>query len=90
MMAITINSRTDEAGNLSLQVPLGPQEANQKVQIIIQRVEAEPAGGNETNPVSTADKLDWDEFIRQTYGSCAGLGLQRWPQGEYEQRDWPE
>jgi predicted DNA-binding antitoxin AbrB/MazE fold protein len=36
---------------------------------------------------NTDDRDAWSEFIAQTYGSCAGLGLDRSEQGEYEIRE---
>jgi predicted DNA-binding antitoxin AbrB/MazE fold protein len=31
--------------------------------------------------------LPWSDFIEKTYGSCAGLGLERHDQGDLERRD---
>jgi predicted DNA-binding antitoxin AbrB/MazE fold protein len=31
--------------------------------------------------------LTWPDFIEQTYGSCAGLGLERHEQGNLEMRE---
>jgi hypothetical protein len=31
--------------------------------------------------------LTWPDFIEQTYGSCAGLGLDRHEQGDLEMRE---
>jgi hypothetical protein len=30
---------------------------------------------------------DWHTFLKQTYGSCAGLDLERPDQGDLEQRE---
>jgi hypothetical protein len=38
-------------------------------------------------PATADDKTEWHQFVEETYGSCAGLGLERPDQGEYEQRD---
>jgi hypothetical protein len=32
-------------------------------------------------------RADWHRFVEQTYGSCAGLGIERPPQGEFEKRE---
>ncbi len=30
---------------------------------------------------------DWQQFLRETYGSLRETPIQRWPQGEYEDRE---
>lgn len=30
---------------------------------------------------------DWHEFLRETYGSLRDTPIQRWDQGEYEERE---
>jgi hypothetical protein len=37
----------------------------------------------ETEPV----RSDWHEFLRETYGSLRDTPIQRWDQGEYEERE---
>ena len=32
-------------------------------------------------------RLDWQQFLDSTYGSCADLGLERPDQGSFEQRE---
>lgn len=34
-----------------------------------------------------APQSDWHEFLRKTYGSLHDTPIQRWDQGEYEERD---
>lgn len=34
-----------------------------------------------------APKSDWHEFLRETYGSLHDTPIQRWDQGEYEERE---
>jgi hypothetical protein len=65
MQPIQIPSKVGEDGVLDLRVPLGAAEANAEVLVTI-----EPTGNG--NGVS---RTDWHEFVRRTYGSCAGLGL---------------
>jgi len=36
------------------------------------------------------DQAEWHQILKETYGACAGLGLERPPQGELEQRDMIE
>jgi hypothetical protein len=65
-------------GVLSLQVPLGPSEANAEVLITIQPLS--PATNDQSDE-------DWHGFVESTYGSCAGLGLERHDQGTFEDRE---
>lgn len=30
---------------------------------------------------------DWQEFLQETYGSLRDTPIQRWPQGDYEERE---
>jgi hypothetical protein len=32
-------------------------------------------------------RSDWHEFLRKTYGSLRDTPIQRWQQGEYEERE---
>lgn len=34
-----------------------------------------------------APKSDWHSFLQQTYGSLADDPIERWDQGEYEERE---
>lgn len=36
---------------------------------------------------SAAPVSDWHQFLRETYGSLRDTPIQRWDQGEYEQRE---
>lgn len=40
-----------------------------------------------TDATPTAATIPWPDFIQQTYGSCAGLGLERREQGDFEPRE---
>ena len=55
------------------------------------RVEVQlPQSGNERPLDETAPQapaMAWPDFLEQTYGSCAGLGLQRHEQGDLEARE---
>lgn len=77
MDALQIQSRVGADGILKLSLKLGPKDANRDVIVTIQSV-PEP---------STKPRQDWKEFVEATYGSCAGLELERQPQGEYETRE---
>ena len=67
---IQIHSRVGKDGVLNLQVPLGLSDADSEVLVTIQPLEASAA-------TSTTDRQAWHAFVRETYGSCAGLGLER-------------
>jgi hypothetical protein len=77
---IQIHSRVGEDGVLTLRLPLGSEDAGSEVLITIARLN----GGHSSAPSATDD---WREFVRQTYGSCARLGLDRHAQGEFEERE---
>jgi hypothetical protein len=67
-------------GILSLQVPLGPAAANADVLVTV-----EPLAGPALD--EDPDEKDWHAFVESTYGSCAGLGLERQDQGTLEKRE---
>ncbi len=35
----------------------------------------------------SSEEPDWHEFLRETYGSLRDTPLQRWSQGDYEERE---
>jgi hypothetical protein len=70
MEPIQIHSEVGSDGVLSLQVPMGQERARMPVVVTISPVEGERCG---TRPVAVED---WHSFVAQTYGSCAGLGLE--------------
>lgn len=75
---IQIHSRIGEDGVLNLRVPMGATDANIEVMITIA-----PATENGAD----AGRMEWHEFVRQTYGSCAGLGLEEPPDLPLQERD---
>ena len=68
MGTIQVQSRVGDDGVLTLRIPLGAQDANTEVTVTI-----EPARTNGNAA------LDWHAFVKETYGSCAGLGLEEPP-----------
>jgi hypothetical protein len=78
MQTVQIHSRIGADGVLKLSLPLGPQDANKDVVVTIRGIESSD---------SIARQQSWIEFIDATYGSCAGLGVERGAQGEYEIRE---
>jgi hypothetical protein len=77
---IEFKSRVGPDGSLDLHVSLGEAEAGADVVVTIRRTSPS------TEPPAT-DPQDWHRFVEQTYGSCAGLGLERQLQGEFEKRE---
>ncbi len=69
MNTMHFESQVGNDGVLTLQVPLGPTQANTKVRVTIEP--SPPAGKSDGGPQS-----DWHEFVERTYGCCAGLGLE--------------
>lgn len=78
--AIQFHSRVGDDGILDVQVNLGRTEAKKEVVVTIESL---PANG----AAPQADDLPWPDFVERTYGSCAGLDLDRHEQGEFESRE---
>jgi len=78
---VEIKSRVGPDGTLDLHVSLGQAEAGADVVVTIRR-----APSSQSNSTQT-DREELQRFVEQTYGSCAGLGLERQPQGEFEVRE---
>ncbi len=66
-------------GVLSLTMPLGPEDANTTVRVVVETVERPPS-----RPPRSRE--EWLKFIEATAGKWQGE-LERPPQGDYEQRD---
>jgi hypothetical protein len=77
--AIQFQSRVDKDGVLQMRIPLGEAEAGASVLVTVQRIDQ--------CAVQPRDKSDWHAFVESTYGSCAGLGLERPEQGVLELRE---
>lgn len=75
---IRIESRVGPDGVLAIRVPLGPEDAHARVRVTVEPI---PATAPERHGT------DWSRFVAETYGSCASLGLERQPQGEFEHRE---
>jgi hypothetical protein len=61
-------------------VPLGEIEAGAQVLVTIRKMPTEVGP-----PIS--DRDEWHRFVEETYGSCAGMGVERPSQGEFEKRE---
>lgn len=79
MKTVQIQSEVGTDGVLALRVPLGSDEAGHQVIVTIEPV---PAASSTKH-----DRVSWHQFIQETYGSCAGTGLGRPDQGEFESRE---
>jgi hypothetical protein len=78
--AIQFHSRVGDDGILNVQVNMGRAKAQKAVIVTI-----EPLSTAET--MEQAAAIAWTDFVQRTYGSCAGLGLQRHAQGAFESRE---
>ncbi|MEX2307715.1 MAG: antitoxin family protein [Pirellulales bacterium] len=60
--------------------PLEPVAWPEGTQVQVQLPATVDAPSNELSPdelARQADAMSWPEFVERTYGSCAGLGLER-------------
>ena len=78
MKTVELQSEVGKDGVLSLRIPLGSHEAGHRVKVTIEPI---------SNGSDKDTQEEWHKFIEETYGSCAGLGLERPDQGEYESRE---
>jgi hypothetical protein len=76
--AIQFHFRVGKDGVLHMRIPMGECEAGADVLVTVQKI------GQASAP---PDKSDWHAFVESTYGSCAGLGLERGEQGMLESRE---
>ena len=74
-----IHSKVGPDGVLHLEVPMGADEANREVRIIVE--DAAPVAG----PPKT--EQEWQDFLRRTAGSIADPDFRRHEQGEFEERE---
>ena len=78
--AIQFHSRVGDDGILNVQINLGCTAAKKEVVVTIQ-----PASASED--VQQSAVRAWPDFVERTYASCAGLGLERHGQGDFELRE---
>lgn len=79
MARIELTSKVGPDGVLSLNLPLGLEEANAEVVVTVQTANGKGPGGN--------DQRAWEAFVRSTAGSIDDPTFRRHDQGEYEQRE---
>jgi hypothetical protein len=78
--AIQFNSRVGDDGVLNVHVDLGRTEAQKEVVVTIEPLSA-------SDETERAAAMEWPDFVARTYGSCAGLGLERHEHGRFESRE---
>jgi hypothetical protein len=69
MQSVQFQTEIGPDGVLNLSIQLGQAEAKTPVVVTIQPL------GDDTSNVPNQE-LGWHDFVNQTYGSCAGLGLE--------------
>ena len=77
MAPIELTARVGSNGVLTLNVPVGPDEADREVRVILRPVD---------QPTAPPDREAWKRFVDETAGAWQGEPLTRPPQGEYEVR----
>jgi hypothetical protein len=78
MSSIQIESIVDQDGIVVIQVPREAIPPHAKVLVTVQSLE---------NRAASMSREQWQQFVKATYGSCAGLGLERGDQGTLERRE---
>ncbi len=79
MTHVEIKSRVGADGVLTISLPLGLDEANREVKVIV-----EPT--TPSMPPSPPNREDWREFVKSMAGCISDPTFQRPEQGQYERR----
>ena len=77
---IQFQSRVGKDGVLDIHVPLGDVEAGTEVLVTIHSLP-------KTATRQILNRSHWHQFVEDTYGSCADLGIERLAQGAFEKRE---
>ncbi|MHC5597729.1 MAG: hypothetical protein ACYTXC_17620 [Nostoc sp.] len=81
MNSIKIRSRVGKDGILHLEIPVGITDKELEIMVIYQLLET-------PTQQKTPEELGWPPgFFEQTAGCLADDPIQRYPQGEYEERE---
>ena len=75
MSSIVLESQTGPDGTLHLDVPLGPERANQPVRVVIETAKRQ------------LNQAEWTEWVRAIAGSVTDPTFERPPQLPLEERD---
>lgn len=79
MKSVQLESEVGADGVLKLRVPLGVGDSRTRVVVTIEPL----------RPTSISTASNWHDFVKQTYGSCAGLGLEEPQDSPIENYDRP-
>ena len=77
MNRIIVKSKVGGDGTVRVVVPVGMEEADQEVQVIVEPIAS----------ISPMSPTEWAEWVRAMAGSIADSSFQRHEQGEYERRE---
>ncbi|MBE9005939.1 hypothetical protein IQ259_12990 [Fortiea sp. LEGE XX443] len=81
MHSIKLTKRVGEDGILHLDIPVGIADREVEIMVIYQPIEI-------PKQHKTPEELGWPPgFLEQTAGCLADDPIQRYPQGEYEERE---
>ncbi|MBE9053597.1 hypothetical protein IQ243_24965 [Nostocales cyanobacterium LEGE 11386] len=81
MQSIKLCSHVGADGILHLEIPVGITDKEMEVVVIYQQIEL-------SAPAKTLEELGWPPgFFERTAGSLVDDPIQRYPQGEYDQRE---
>ena len=80
MTHIELRKKVGPDGILSLSVPVGVEEANREVKIVVESIEPVALKAADMTPD------EWNQFIAETAGAWKG-DFERPEQGEYQTRD---
>ena len=83
MTPVQIETHVGPDGVLMVRVPMGTDQANVRVKVTVEPVPGHTELGDNGG---TRSDDQWHRFVDETYGSCAGSGLERQAQGELNQR----
>ncbi len=75
-----------ENGRVILPWPVALPDGT-RVQVSIECGQESKADSAILSTVYLESAASWSDFVEQTYGSCAGLGLERIEEGEFESRE---
>jgi hypothetical protein len=79
MTYVEIKSRVGADGILTVTLPLGPEEANREVRVIVK-----PAGNRQSTVPPIPE--EWRTFVKRMAGCISDPTFQRPDQGQYELR----
>jgi hypothetical protein len=79
MSHVEITSRVDVDGVLRISVPVGINNANREVKVIVEPTDVRV-------PLSQPDREEWRTFVKAMAGCISDPTFQRPDQGEYERR----